>query len=130
MASLDATRAQMSSIQGRDMIQTAAIAAQNLRSFCRSSSRKCNVSRTDNGNVDGDGGDKKTNFTSTSTSSLDSDTNNINHSESATVASLLKLLDDSPLLQTLQFVVDPLRLTMHFEGESAVEVDEQMCEGK
>ena len=47
----------------------------------------------------------------------------------SSIQSPLVLLDDSPLIQHLRWVIDPLRLTIAFQGESAVDIDERMCEG-
>ena len=43
---------------------------------------------------------------------------------------LVQLLDDSPAIQQLGLLIDPMRLSLRFRGHNSEEIDDQMCTGE
>lgn len=116
LISLDATRAQMAS-DGINLVQGAATAADEIRQEIRLQS--LHISEQQDGKLD----------------------------YSARGARGVQLLDDSlavaagkrykglesestvPAMESHSWFIDPLRLTVRFPGQSALDVDDKMCEG-
>ena len=110
LASLDATRAQMAR-DGVEMIQSAAASADEIRYELRLQNA-LRIENTDDPRVGG-------------VELLD---------DSASVRPVKRLKNEKsdlkvPGLESSQWLVDPLRLTVRFPGRLALDVDDKMCEG-
>ena len=113
LVSLDATRAQMAR-EGIEMIKTAAASADEIRYELRLQNA-LRIEKTDGPGVGG-------------VELLD---------DSASVRPVkrqrkknIESVPKTPGLDSPQWLVDPLRLTVRFPGRLALDVDDKMCEGK
>jgi arginine/lysine/ornithine decarboxylase len=110
LASLDATRAQMAT-EGQAMIQTAAAAADEIRYELRQQGLLRDEDTEEEEKVPGG-------------------VQLLDDSLSVGAARRHKKCTEEICVDSPQWLVDPLRLTVRFPGRSALDVDDGMCEGK